>query len=330
MDLVATPGNPIPSNHVTTTVTSAGGVRLRVARWRPTSRRNRGTVCILQGRSEFIEKYFEVIAELRRRGFAVVAFDWRGQGGSERLLLDPRKGHVDDFADFDADLHAVMDGVVRRSCPAPYFALAHSMGGCVLLRALMQTPDLFDRVVLSAPMIEISGLRRPRRVRLLAAALDVLGLGGAYIPGGGQTAVNTKPFADNPLTSDPARYARTGDIIAAAPGLALGDPTIGWVHAAFRAMEPFRDPNVPLQIATPMLIVAGTADVVTVTAAAERFAARLKAGRAVILPGAMHELLVERDAYRSLFWAAFDAFIPGAARPARADAAETGAEPALA
>ena len=313
MDLVSIPANPTPANAVVTSVTSSGGVRLRIARWRPTARKVRGTVYVLQGRAEFIEKYFEVIGELRRRGFHVVAFDWRGQGGSERLLADPRKGHVDDFDDYVADLAAVMEATADRPCPEPFFALAHSMGGAILIRALQRKPDLVERAVLSAPMIEISGLRRPRRMHWLAAALDVIGLGGAYIPGGGQTAVATKPFATNPLTSDPVRYARTAAVIEQAPDIALGDPTIGWVHAAFRAMEPFKDPNFPLQLPTPLSIVAGSADVVTVTAAAERFAARLKAGRAIVLPGAMHELLVERDAVRSQFWAAFDAFIPGVA-----------------
>ena len=47
------------------------------------------------------------------------------------------------------------------------------------------------------------------------------------------------------------------------------------------------------------------------TAAAERFAARLKAGRIMVIPGALHEILMERDAIRELFWAAFDAFLPG-------------------
>ncbi|WP_460450647.1 alpha/beta fold hydrolase [Alsobacter sp. SYSU BS001988] len=320
MDLVSIPANPTPSNAVVASVTSAGGVKLRVARWRPTAKKVRGTVYVLQGRAEFIEKYFEVIGELRRRGFHVVAFDWRGQGGSDRLLADPRKGHVDDFDDYVADLAAVMDATAGRPCPEPFFALAHSMGGAILIRALQRKPDLVERAVLSAPMIEISGLRRPRRMHWLAAALDVLGLGGAYIPGGGQTAVATKPFATNPLTSDPARYGRTAAIVEEAPGLALGDPTIGWVHAAFRAMEPFKDPNFPLQLPTPLLIVAGSADAVTITAAAERFAARLKAGRAIVLPGAMHELLVERDPVRSQFWAAFDAFVPGAALTAAREA----------
>ncbi|MHB2165469.1 alpha/beta fold hydrolase [Alsobacter sp. R-9] len=314
MELASLPHVPVPSQASVTSVTSAGGVRLRVARWRPTSRRTRGTVCLLQGRAEFIEKYFEVVAELRRRGFAVVAFDWRGQGGSDRLLANPRKGHVDDFADYEADLRAVA-ATVLAGAPQPHFALAHSMGGTVLVHALASTPDLFDRAVLTAPMFGIAGLRRPRGARLLAAALDVMGFGGAFIPAGGETAVATKPFEDNPLTRDPQRYARTGDLIAVAPSLGLGDPTIGWVHAAFRSMDPFRDPNYPLQIRTPILSVVPAVDRVTQTPLVERFCARLKAGRCLALAGAEHEILMERDPVRALFWAAFDAFVPGETPP---------------
>nr|WP_256515637.1 alpha/beta hydrolase [Alsobacter ponti] len=308
---------PIPSNAVVTDVASAGGVRLRVARWRPTARRQLGTVVVMQGRAEFIEKYFEVIAELRRRGFAVAAFDWRGQGGSDRLLTNARKGHVDDFEDYARDLDAVMEAVVRRHCPPPYFALAHSMGAAVLIRALRRDPELFARSVLTSPMVGIARLRRPRAARLLAATLDVLGLGGSFIPGGGETSISTHPFAGNPLTRDPARYARNGAVIEAAPHLGLGAPTIGWVHAAFRVVREFNDPNYPLQVAAPMLVLLPAQDRVTLSPAAERFGARLKAGKTLVFPGAEHEILMERDEVRSLVWAAFDAFIPGSEAAAR-------------
>ena len=66
-----------------------------------------------------------------------------------------------------------------------------------------------------------------------------------------------------------------------------------------------------LKIRLPTLIVAAGADPVCATPATERFAARLKAGHAIVLPAARHEILMERDAIREQFWAAFDAFIPG-------------------
>jgi len=54
-----------------------------------------------------------------------------------------------------------------------------------------------------------------------------------------------------------------------------------------------------------------TSDYVLVdTAATEYFASRLKAGKCLTLAHARHEILMERDPLRELFWAAFDAFLP--------------------
>ena len=93
MNLVSIPANPVPPTSVTGTLKTRDGVTLRFARWDPPPGR-KGTVCLFQGRAEFIEKYFETVRDLRARGFAVATLDWRGQGLSERALRDPRKGHV--------------------------------------------------------------------------------------------------------------------------------------------------------------------------------------------------------------------------------------------
>ena len=107
---------------------------LRAARWAPTAA-GRGTVCILQGRAEFIEKYFETISDLRRRGFAVVAFDWRGQGLSGRQLANPGKGHVRSFSDYRRDLEAIRaTRCSSPTCRSRISPLAHSMGGAIALR----------------------------------------------------------------------------------------------------------------------------------------------------------------------------------------------------
>ncbi|MGH6776672.1 MAG: alpha/beta hydrolase, partial [Bradyrhizobium sp.] len=37
----------------------------------------------------------------------------------------------------------------------------------------------------------------------------------------------------------------------------------------------------------------------------------LRAGSHLVIAGAKHEILQEQDRYRTQFWAAFDAFVPG-------------------
>src|SRR5437763_13433336 len=133
MILISAPGNPVSDGAIAGKIRTPDGVDLRFARWESTS--SKGTVCVFGGRGEFIEKYFETVGELRQRGFAVATMDWRGQGHSSRQLPDPLKGHVESFAEYETDLETFMQQVVLPNCPRPHFALTHSMGGAVVLRA---------------------------------------------------------------------------------------------------------------------------------------------------------------------------------------------------
>jgi lysophospholipase len=316
MELFATPSYPVPGNAFTGSVVTPDGVTLRYARWRATARRTRGTVCIIQGRSECIEKYFEVVIELRRRGFAVLAFDLRGQGGSQRLLDDPRKGHVDDFDEYGTDIETVTRLVMLPHMPAPYFALSHSMGAASLLLMLDKGRSVFDRAVLLAPLIGLAELPFPGLVKAAASGFDFFAFGASYVPGGGATALVTRPFAGNMLTSDPVRYQRMADLVGVVPKLGLGDPTIRWTLAMFEMFRRFSDRDFGHRIAVPTLMVLPGADPLCSTPAAEELAARIRACQMIRIPGAKHELLTERDSYRQQFYAAFDAFIPGEAREA--------------
>ena len=144
MEFIQTSDNPCPPGGVVAAVRAVDGKVLRVARWHPAGRPV-GTVLICTGRAEFIEKYFEVVGELRRKGFAVAVLDWRGQGGSSRLLRNQFKGHVQDFTRYEEDLARFMNDVVLPDCPPPYFALAHSMGATVLLKAATRRGCWFSR-----------------------------------------------------------------------------------------------------------------------------------------------------------------------------------------
>jgi lysophospholipase len=303
-------GNPVPPGCIVEAITTRDGLRLRTMRWAPTTRARKGTVALFPGRAEFLEKYFETAAELLDRGFCVAALDWRGQGGSQRLLADSRKGHVRRFSDYQSDIEAFFRIVVAQHCPQPWFGLAHSMGGAILIDAAHGARVPIERLVCSAPMLGIHGVS-PLRTRILAQILCLLGLGQRYIPGGGSTSIMTKPFAGNPLTSDPGRHERNGRIAASRPELAIGDPTIGWVRAAFGAMRRLADPQFAATLRLPLLIVAAGQDEVVSTPAIETFAAASRVASAIVLPGARHEILQESDAIRAAFWAAFDAFVPG-------------------
>ncbi|MCA1527121.1 alpha/beta fold hydrolase [Bradyrhizobium yuanmingense] len=310
MTLVSIPANPVPENVVSGTIKTPDGVELRFARWAPPANR-KGTVCVFTGRSEQIEKYFETVRDLRDRGFAVAMIDWRGQGHSSRRLRDPRKGYVRDFADFEIDVETFVQQVVLPDCPPPFFALAHSMGGTVLLRVAHAGKRWFDRMVLSAPMIDLPGRTTSLPVRALLKTMRLLGQGGRYVPGGSDRLTGLEPFINNPLTSDPVRYARNAAILEEDPTLGLASPTVAWADTAFRAMHTFKRVNYPSQIRQPILMLAASNDTVVSTAAIEEFAYHLRAGSHLVIAGAKHEILQEQDRYRSQFWAAFDAFVPG-------------------
>jgi lysophospholipase len=310
MRLVSIPANPVPDGAVVGALTTRDNVTLRFARFAPPPGR-KGTVVVLQGRAEYIEKYYETVRDLRARGFAVATFDWRGQGLSKRALADPQKGHVRNFSEYITDLEAAMEQMVLPDCPPPLYALAHSMGGAVLLKACHEGSRWFDRMVLSSPMIALPASRMTRAAGPLARVMRLIGRGSGYVPTGHGAPIGVDDFVGNVLTSDPVRYARNMAVLEEAPELGIGAPTIAWADAALRLMKQFSAPSYAGSLRQPILMVAAGRDEVVSTPAIENFGMHLLAGSHLIVAGAQHEILQEQDLFRAQFWAAFDAFVPG-------------------
>src|SRR6476620_172523 len=193
MDLVSIPANPAPPDAVVGALKTPDGVTLRYVRWAPPPGR-KGTVCVFQGRGECAEKYFETVRDLRARGFAVAILDWRGQGLSDRALPDRRRGHVRNFSEYDLDLETLMREVVLPDCPPPLFAIGHSMGATVLLRAAFQGHRWFDRIVLTAPMIAVGGMNSIATAGTMLRLMRFAGFGAMPVPGRYAGVMDLRPF----------------------------------------------------------------------------------------------------------------------------------------
>ena len=290
-------------------VLTADGIRLRAITITPEKAKN-GTIIILNGRSEFVERYFETFNDLTKRGYCVASFDWRGQGGSQRLLKNPMRGYVNSFADYDKDLSAIMDMLVQKQCPKPYYALAHSMGGQLLLRAL-RNRNYFTRAVMTGPLLGFHYGRWPRWVvPILTFTAKYSGFGWLYIPGSKPTSVMQKnQFIGNVLMSDKTRWDRDIAILEAHPQLGLGGPTYSWLRAAMASMNHLHRWPRKKGPTCPTLIVLAGNDRVVNNREARNFVSQVPGFSLIVLTGSEHEILNETNAIRERFWAAFDAFM---------------------
>jgi lysophospholipase len=295
--------NPCPAGAQPLIVKTADGVDLRSTCWQPQGT-SRGTVLLLQGRAEMIEKYFETIAEFLQHGFAVLTFDWRGQGGSHRVLADPMKGHINAFSDYQKDLDAVLTHY-HALLQKPVLLFAHSMGGMIAMQALARKPALARAVILTAPMFAINLLQKQFWLKGVIRSLCLLGFQTYEPPLHRSQSPFTMAYANNPLTRDQRRFERMKTILNANPALGLGMPTLGWLNEALKAMQGLGEHLSALKQrdAPQFLIFLPQKDRVTASAITRRHFGSLPHARVIEIDDIEHEVLMETDAIRARFWA---------------------------
>ncbi|MDU8943068.1 alpha/beta hydrolase [Ovoidimarina sediminis] len=272
------------------------GVKIRAGIWPGGPE---GTVFILPGRCEYIEKYAQLAGDVLARGMTALSVDWRGQGLSQRLLKNPDIGHVRHFQDYQADVRALISWAEAERLPRPWFMLAHSMGGAIGLRALTRTP-VFAAAAFSAPMW---GIFITPRLKHLSYTLPVIaktvGLGGTRAP-----TTNTAdyflhaPFEGNFLTSDRTQWDRMQRQARAVDRFRLGGPSLIWLGEALaetRALQRIALPDIPAHVSL------GTEEKIVEAPAVTRLAERWESASFTLVEGAEHEILMERPGIRSAF-----------------------------
>lgn len=318
--LHTTPDNPPPENYSSGYFIGHRGVRLRYGIFRSSHTVAKGTVVLLHGRNECIEKYFETIRNLNDRGLWVATYDHRGQGLSNRLMSNARRGHVRRFADYEKDLQLFLTQIVLPDTRLPFFLVAHSLGALVALSAAPLLASRIDRMALLAPFLGLSGQMLPSSmIRFVTQVACATGLSGVALTG-------EKPplsFEHNIVTSDARRYRRNLAIVEARPELGLGPPSCRWLAECFKAIDRVSRRDHLSRIRIPTILLAPTRDRLVPYGDQERLAANFRACQLVSIPGSQHEVFQERDVFREPALSAIAAFMPGS------DADENGLGAAL-
>jgi lysophospholipase len=309
MQLYETLDNRLPKGTDVYAAHTRNNMRLRAMTAPALTPTSKGTVVILNGRADFVERYFETMGELQRRGYHVAGFDWRGQGGSQRLLKDHLRGHIRSYREYDEDLRAVMEGVVTKNCPGPYYAMGHSTGGHILLRSLSRQ-SWFKKAIVTSPLMELQYGSWPKGVAFFLASLaTAFGFGWAYLPGFKRLPFLLRGFADNILTSDERRWTRDLRTLEEHPDLGVGGPTYAWLVATMLSFKDLHSRNKGQGLNCPVMMVLAGRERVVDNRAAHSFAEGMPGVSVVTIAQSQHEILLECDAVRKEFWAAFDSYV---------------------
>ena len=284
--------------------------RLRVALWNINS--DEGTVILQSGRTEFIEKYYEVIEGFISRGYCVAAMDWRGQGLSDRTCKNIRLGHIDSFEEYDKDLIKTLE-VYNKICPKPWIGFGHSMGGCLMASNFVENQEIYKALILCAPMLSIQSRSS---LRILVSVL-----GSVSSIGFKDFAIN-KPnwdheqgwleeeFNDNFLTSDQYRFNRVYRLISKEHALGVKGLSLGWIYEAIKRTNLFKDKKWGTLVEKPSLLLNATRDRLVSPSGNVQILSKFRNSHVENIDS-RHEIFMESDPIRNKAWEKVDEFLGG-------------------
>jgi len=274
----------------------------------------KANIVLLQGLSEFGEKYFEFARELQAQNIGLWLMDWYGQGGSGRYLDNPHKRHAENFDHYIADMDyfietTVKPSTVKLSKSAPLILLGHSMGGHIGLRYLAQHPDIFAAAAFTAPFLGISEVAKlPAPLKKFIAGTMHTIMPTRYVLGHTNWRKEVREmFGLKTLSSDPAREKLHNYWCMKKEELQVGGVTWGWINAAINSCETLKGEL--HRIRTPSLIARAGREKIVDNGAITKGAAQMPDATILEIEDSLHEILMERDEIRDKFIDEFFSFI---------------------
>lgn len=271
-----------------------------------------GTVVISHGFTESAEKFREMSFCFLTMKFNVFAIDHRGHGRSYRKYPDqPQLVCIDKFETYVKDLYAFVKNTVKPAVPAdqPLYLYAHSMGGAIAAQFLQTYPGVFDKAVLSAPMIQAQMPMSPGLAAAMAQTFTVFGQG------------DKRVFAHGPYDPD-ATYENSHDTSKARfdyyhekrnnePLLQTNMASYRWVRESAKVVKKNLDPARCKNITCPLLLCQPETDTSVISEKENEFVSLLPNGRLVQFPNSRHEIFMSVDSTMLMYLQTIEKFLKG-------------------
>lgn len=285
--------------------------KIRTGSWKSTSI-VKGTIILMIGRGSYLEKNLDFIQDLTALGYNVESFDWRGHGGSDRLIPNSQKCHIDSFDTYLQDFDHYFIHTVKPNLTSskPVYLMGVSMGGHLAVRYIHDHPDAFKKVVLVVPMFDVVTKPFPKPiVKPMVTFMSALSFGKAYAFGYGDVTLTGPISAESRETHDYARHIQTHKTMRQHPELVVGGPTFDWVKAAFKSIEITKNPLYFSNIAPPVLIQTAGKDMTVDIHQDKAICQKMANCQHIIYPESRHNITKESDSIRNPFLKDLDLFL---------------------
>ncbi len=264
------------------------------------SEQKRGTVVISHGFCEFIGKYHEMMYYYHKEGYDVYFLAHRGHGKSGGRGPVHDMVVVEHFEDYVKDFECFMKNVVLADHPArPLTLFGHSMGGAIAAIYLSRHADVFDKAILSSPMIRLLAGKVPIAAAKVAVWAGITAGGKQEFSPGQHGFVDTYDFENSSGQSE-ARYTYQLEMRKADADYQTFGGSRQWVKEALRASALVKE-HVD-RITTPILFLSASLDAKVSPEAEEEYAALLPDARFIKFPTSKHEIFNATDQTRELYY----------------------------
>lgn len=249
----------------------------------------KGNVVIVHGFTEFAEKFREMAYYFVKNGFNTFALDNRGHGHSYRLHGSTETVRLNKFSDYIEDLDVFVKKIIKPHADnIPMYIYSHSMGGGIAARYIQVHNDVFEKAILSSPMICAQTGAPVPLAKTLMSFVTSLGLKNVSVPG--MCKFNPHALFENSSDTSKPRFEYFLAKKVANPVYRTAGPSFGWVNEALKLTDHLLDDNNCKNVTSKVLIFQPERDNKVISSYQNTFAGKLKDAQLVFVPGSKHEI----------------------------------------